>query len=220
MDPQLDQYSAITVIEFHMMDAKKYFAFSTVSSFGIRTVLYPFSLIKTRLQLQRHNSTYNSLFDAFRKIRLMEGTKGLYRGFWVNNLTIVSQIMYIGAYEKARNYLVMYSDVFQDQKLRSLAAGAFASVVGQTTLLPVDIVAQHLQMINLRKLPSETRLLPKVAKTQFGLTTSIIKYLYKQDGVKAFYKGYFASLATYAPSSALWWFFYDIYCSEYLFCCT
>uniref|UniRef100_A0A0B6ZS60 Solute carrier family 25 member 44 n=1 Tax=Arion vulgaris TaxID=1028688 RepID=A0A0B6ZS60_9EUPU len=27
-----------------------------------------------------------------------------------------------------------------------------------------------------------------------------------------FYKGYFVSLACFAPNSALWWFFYDHYC--------
>ena len=96
-------------------------------------------------QVQRHNTLYSSLPEAFRKIVQTEGVKGLYRGFWINNLTIFSQLWYIGAYEMARNNLRSTSN----QKVRSFIAGGFASVVGQTTVLPIDIVSQHLQVYNL-----------------------------------------------------------------------
>ncbi|ESN94614.1 hypothetical protein HELRODRAFT_95765 [Helobdella robusta] len=195
-----------------MMDKRKYFSLGAVSGIAIRALVYPFSLIKTRLQVQRHHSSYNSLFDAFRKIVKMEGFKGLYRGFLISNFTIVSQISYIGAYEAARNYLVNNTVYFQDQKIRSFIAGGFASLVGQTAVLPIDIVTQHLQVINLRRIPSSE--IPLLPKSKIDQTRAIVKYLYKQNGVRAFYKGYFTSLATYAPSSALWWFFYDIYCTE------
>ena len=41
-----------------------------------------------------------------------------------------------------------------------------------------------------------------------------MKAIYRQDGALGFYKGYFISLACFAPNSALWWFFYDTYSSK------
>jgi len=75
--------ASITVVELHMMDKRKYFPLTLLSGFTIRSFLYPFSLIKTRLQLQRRNTIYTSLYDAFRKTVVNEGVSGLYRGFWV-----------------------------------------------------------------------------------------------------------------------------------------
>lgn len=263
----------LTVVELHMMDMKIFFPLCTMSSFSIRTLLYPLHLIKTRMQIQRHYSLYSNLPEAFRKISKAEGIKGLYRGFWISNLTIFSQLYYIGAYETARNYLSKTTN----PKLRSFIAGGIASVVGQTTVLPIDIVSQHLQVYSLRLAkqnvskqsmpPAQTTtqstysntnnsnlrssnqpnvhqkssvhqqnsllvnqsIIQKHSKTsnhcqssnqnqktpnQLSLTKEICKDLYRRGGVMAFYKGYWASLFTYGPSSALWWLFYDVYCSE------
>ena len=236
MDPQHEPFdmAAITVIEFHMMDKRKYFPLTALSGFTIRTILYPFSLIKTRLQLQRNHTVYTSLFDAFGKIVGNEGFRGLYRGFWISNLMMVSQVSYIGTYEMVRNYLAE-NTTMTNNKIRSFIAGGCASVVGQTTVVPIDIVSQHLQMLGARwhstssttasnsvkkhtlKRPVHALEIPQEAlRSKVGAAKAIVILVYRRDGLRGFYRGYFASLATYAPSSALWWFFYDIYCSEYL----
>jgi len=48
----------IRTIEWDMMDKSKFFPLSMLSSFSIRCVLYPLTVIKTRLQLQRHDQMY------------------------------------------------------------------------------------------------------------------------------------------------------------------
>ena len=58
----------IRVIEWQMLDKKKFFPLSIASSFTVRTMLYPFTLIKTRLQIQRGNEVYKGTYDAFSKI--------------------------------------------------------------------------------------------------------------------------------------------------------
>lgn len=45
-------------IEWEMMDKTKFFPLSMLSSFSVRCALYPLSLIKTRLQIQKHNDLY------------------------------------------------------------------------------------------------------------------------------------------------------------------
>lgn len=228
MDAQHEPFdmASITVIEFHMMDKRKYFPLTALSGFTIRTLLYPFSLVKTRLQLQRHHSVYKSLFDAIRTIVRTEGFNGLYRGFWVTNLMMVSQVSYIGTYEGVRNYLAA-NTTLTDSKVRSLIAGACASTVGQTTVVPIDIVSQHLQMLGLNNHSSDKatkrtkvkplnrlQLPPEALNSRIGAAKAIVSVIYRRDGLRGFYRGYLASLLTYAPSSAMWWFFYDIYCGE------
>ena len=41
----------ITVIEWEMLDKKKFFPLSMMSSFTVRCFLYPLTLIRTRLQV-------------------------------------------------------------------------------------------------------------------------------------------------------------------------
>ncbi len=62
-----------------MLDKKKFFPLSIASSFTVRTTLYPFTLVKTRLQIQRGNEVYKGTWDAFRKIVKYEGARGLYK---------------------------------------------------------------------------------------------------------------------------------------------
>lgn len=74
----------IQVIELKMMDKRKYYPLTLASGITIRSMLYPFMLIKTRLQIQKGHTVYRGTFDAFLKISVNEGRAGLYRGFWVS----------------------------------------------------------------------------------------------------------------------------------------
>lgn len=209
--------NGIRVIELHMMDKRKYFTLAALSGFCIRGMLYPVSLIRTRLQLQRQHSIYNGTFDAFVKILRNEGACGLYKGFWVSNLMIASQLTYVATYESVRQMLTRYG--VSNTKAKSFVAGGCASLMGQTFMVPVDIVAQHLQMLGRSGMGRMKHLDPldipaDAMKTRFGPVQAIVGLVYKQHGLRGFYKGYFASLAVYAPNSALWWFFYDIYCGK------
>ncbi len=216
--------SGIQVVELHMMDKQKYFPLTVVSGFTVRSLLFPFTVIKTRLQVQKQNAIYKGTYDAFRKIARLEGARGLFKGYWVSNLLIVPQITYITTYEGVRHFLAD-EEIVKDNRFRSFIAGFCASLAGQTFMVPVDVVSQHLMMFDHTTLDSATKgkvtplgplLVPKAAlRSPMGRTKAIVTAVYRQNGMKGFYKGYFASLAVYAPNSAMWWFFYDIYCSKF-----
>ena len=215
----------IQVVELHMMDKTKYFPLAALSGFTIRTILYPFGLIKTRLQVQRQNAIYKGTFDAFTKIVKYEGFSGLYKGFWISNLLVGTSMSYIVTYEHVRNYLRKHAPESNNQ-LRSFIAGGCASAVGQTSMVPIDIVSQHLQMIGQKDAVSGKTLrvksldhleIPASAyRTRIGVLKAIVSGVYKKDGLRGFYKGYVVSLAVYAPNSAMWWFFYDTYSSKFI----
>lgn len=53
-------------------------------------------------------------------------------------------MFYISTYEGVRHILAQH-DV--DTRVRALVAGAMASIVGQTIIVPFDVISQHLMMI-------------------------------------------------------------------------
>ena len=75
-----------------------------------------------------------------------EGPKGLYKGFWVNVLSIVSGAFYVLTYENVRHLLQKYQ-VTEDTCIRALFGGGCASLVAQTIIVPVDVISQHLMMM-------------------------------------------------------------------------
>ncbi|XP_056632063.1 solute carrier family 25 member 44 [Diorhabda carinulata] len=207
-----DDNKIIRTIEWDMMDKTKFFPLSMLSSFSVRCALYPLTLIKTRLQIQKHNDLYTGIFDAYGKIYRYEGFSGLYRGFWVSSVQIVSGVFYISTYEGVRHILHKKK---VHSSLRALIAGGCASLVGQTIIVPFDVLSQHLMMmgVNGREEKAFNHLGIKIQsnKSKFALTIDVMKHIFKMDGIAGFYRGYWASLSAYVPNSALWWGFYHFY---------
>ncbi|KAK7497826.1 hypothetical protein BaRGS_00010960 [Batillaria attramentaria] len=211
----------IQVIELRMMDKRKYYPLTLASGLCIRSLLYPFALIKTRLQIQRGHNLYKGTFDAFMKISGREGVSGLYRGFWVSCLQLFPSMAYITTYEWTRHHLTEAA-VITDSKLLSFASGGVASVIGQTLAVPLDIVTQHLMLMGRRTEGGESvqrklatiqtlHVSEEARHSRFGAVAAIVDGVYRQYGPLGFYKGYFVSVMCFAPNSALWWFFYDVY---------
>lgn len=53
-------------------------------------------------------------------------------------------MFYISTYESVRHLLSQYS---LDSRLKALVAGGAASLVGQTIIVPFDVLSQHLMMM-------------------------------------------------------------------------
>ena len=218
----------IKTVEWDMLDKSKFFPYSMASSFTVRCFLYPLTLIRTRLQVQRGNDVYSGTYDAFRKILKNEGAKGLYRGFFVSVFQVVSGTFYVSTYEGVRHVLEGHG--VTDNKVKAFLGGGCASVVGQTIIVPFDVVSQHLMLLgqistkNSNKCSgSGTLLTPEMkasanpfnieiqGRTKAQIAVDVTKSIYRTDGVRGFYRGYTASLFTYVPSSASWWAFYHFF---------
>uniref|UniRef100_A0A069DS21 Putative mitochondrial carrier protein n=1 Tax=Panstrongylus megistus TaxID=65343 RepID=A0A069DS21_9HEMI len=215
MDANTQETEYLRTIEWEMMDKWKFFPLSMLSSFSVRCSLYPLTLIKTRLQIQKHDSMYSGLLDAGNKIYRAEGISGLYRGFWVSSIQIFSGVCYIATYESSRHLLKQY-DV--SSSVKTLLSGGAASLVGQTIIVPFDVISQHLMFLGLadcrnggKMVINPLGLTVDPSRSKFRTTIDIAQIIYKTDGIRGFYRGYVASVCTYVPNSALWWTFYHFY---------
>ncbi|XP_056268278.1 solute carrier family 25 member 44-like [Pseudoliparis swirei] len=211
----MQQNRNIQIIEWEDLDKRKFYSFGVFMTMTIRATVYPATLIRTRLQVQRGQSLYGGTFDAFFKIVRAEGVRGLYRGFMVNTLTLISGQAYITTYELVRKYTSRYSD---NNTVKSLVAGGAASLVAQSVTVPVDVVSQQQMMQGLKGAEHLTRfqLHPDAGKSKkfFGQTRNIMAQIFAADGLRGFYRGYVASLLTYIPNSAVWWPFYHFYAEQ------
>ncbi|XP_006815419.1 solute carrier family 25 member 44-like isoform X1 [Saccoglossus kowalevskii] len=189
------------IIEWDDMDKRKFYGFGFSIMMGIRAGIYPTILVKTRLQVQKHDTFYKGTWDAFKKIIRYEGMRGLYRGFMVNAFTVFSGQCYITTYELTRTKLAHCSNF-----TRSFVAGGAASLIAQSITVPCDVVSQLLMM---QGQTGDGRVIAGVSpvKKTFG----VIQTIWVQEGVPGFYRGYLASLLTFIPNSALWWPFYHFY---------
>ena len=107
----LPEEAFIKTVEWDMLDKSKFIPMSMASSFTIRCFLYPLTLIRTRLQVQKGNEVYSGTWDAGRKILKQEGFRNLYRGFFVSCFQVVSGICYVSTYEGVRHILGRVSKI-------------------------------------------------------------------------------------------------------------
>ncbi|XP_078062529.1 solute carrier family 25 member 44-like [Mustelus asterias] len=203
----------IPIIEWEHLDKRKFYVFGVFMTMAIRVSVYPFTLIRTRLQVQKGKSLYGGTFDAFAKILRAEGISGLYRGFLVNTFTLISGQCYVTTYELTRKYVAQYND---SNLVKSVIAGGSASLVAQSITVPIDIVSQHL-MVQGQAMGRFQEPPPGGAGRPhhvMGRTKEVVVQIFRLDGLRGFYRGYAASLLTYIPNSALWWPFYHLYTEQ------
>lgn len=86
------------------------------------------------------------MLDAATKIYKTEGLRGLYRGFWVRSVHIVSGVCHLATYQGMRHVLAQFN---APQPVRALVGGGVASLVSQTVIVPFDVLSQHLMVLGL-----------------------------------------------------------------------
>lgn len=162
--------------------------------------------------MQFRNDLYKGMIDAGCKIYKAEGFSGLYRGFWISSFQIISGVFYISTYENVRHLL---GQLHTGLRIKALVAGGCASLVGQTIIVPFDVISQHVMVLGMAAQgkgevnPLGIRYDPSRGRLQISI--DIARRILATDGVKGFYRGYVASLMAYVPNSAMWWGFYHLY---------
>ncbi|XP_018644963.1 mitochondrial carrier protein-related [Schistosoma mansoni] len=218
------------VIELSMLKKHMFFPLSGLGNFTAQTLLYPFVLLRTRLQLQEGAQVYRGLVHAISSVVKEEGFRGLYSGYLVRSFHIFSGTIYVSTYEVARQACTVFPTLSPIH--RSFVGGAVASCVAQGFFVPIDVVSQHLMVVNCNRIhtnmvyknsnlssnPHRFRPLTPVHLTEnemnsnWGRLCGVIRYIKQTHGLKGFYKGCLISMCTFVPSSALWWSFYDKFC--------
>ena len=224
-------------IDWPMLDKRRYIPLSLLSTFTVRSLLYPFTLVRTRLQVQIQSSIYKGTWHALTTTVRYEGFRALYKGFLVYNCQLIPGLIYITTFEAARSHAHMLT---KNEYLRAGVGGSVASLIAQILACPIDIVSQHMQLVGLtspeRKNVSDTKLPPRqirrihvpyeIRHSNYLIFKHILKTLLYENAdqetgkprlsLRGFYRGYFISTFLFSLTSAIWWPSYYFYQKQML----
>lgn len=200
------------IIEWEHLNLWKFYPMALASSWSVRCMLYPMSVVKSRLALQKQNNVYRGMRHAFVHIVKTEGFGALYRGFWVTLPQLSASFIYSTVYEGLRNVLHRSVGIDSPPIVSALAGGA-ASSCTQLIFVPTDIVAQYMMVYNnpksftggSRNVAVVDMLKADGLEKRLTLGLRVIRAVYKVDGFMGFYRGFFSSVLLYIPSSMVFW---------------
>ncbi|CAF0989701.1 unnamed protein product [Adineta steineri] len=159
-------------IDWQMLDKKKYVPLNLLSTFIVRSFLYPFTLVRTRLQVQIQSTIYKGTWHALHTTVRYEGFRSLYKGFLVYNCQLIPGLIYITTFEATR---ARANILTKNEYLRAGVGGTIASLFAQVLACPIDIVSQHMQLVGLTSPGRVTRSkdgMSAVSNTELSETSS------------------------------------------------
>ena len=155
------------------------------------SLTYPIDLIRTRIiqdkqMLGRDVSIYNCAKDIINK----RGILGLYTGFLP---AILSSPIYVGLSLANYQYLKGTDGIFSN----SFIAGGIAGITSQTLTYPGDTIKKQLQINGMNS-------------TKYTGLRECIKIIFKEHGIKGFYRGFWVNTIKAAPEIGLKFLVYEI----------
>ena len=186
--------SAVNNVAWADVDKGRLVMMMPLGSLCVRSLVFPISLIKTRMQVGE--GAYASVPEAFRTIVRTEGPAALYKGFGTSLLGLVVGPVYISTLEMSKEALGPH---LSSPVATAAASGFCASVVAQVLGVPVDIVSQRrmVQGIGIKQAGGGG-----VARRS---PLRVLLDLHKAEGLRGLYRGYPISVMTYSPTSAVVW---------------
>ncbi|XP_045833161.1 folate transporter 1, chloroplastic-like [Trifolium pratense] len=171
----------------------------------------PFSLVKTRLQLQTplHQARpYAGLYDAFRTIKREEGFSALFRGI-VPSLFMVSYIaIHVTVYEELRKTIVNLKtkgSKIQHQNPDQILNSVDFAVLGATSRVAAIFPTYPFQVIRtrLQQRPDSDGI------PRYRNSWHIVKEIARFEGVRGFYKGITPNLLINIPVASMTFIVYE-----------
>ena len=170
-----------------------------------RGVLQPLDVIKIRLQLQveplNANGKYSGLFQALLCIKREEGLRALWKGHIPGQLLSVSygsiQFLVFELYTSQVNTLISNSRYENYKTSIHTISGGLAGCTATLLTYPIDTL--------------RTRLIAQgEPKTYHSITDAIVK-IWKEGGIRCFFKGINPTLLQIFPYMALQFGFYNFF---------
>lgn len=207
MDPELRaiEDNDSSWVSYSEMSKSTYSCLLTILGTGSSLVTHPFSVVTTRQQAGRNitgDPHYSNVFSAIKGYESTLGWRGLFRGWTpVALMGVPSQLMYLTITEASREcfqkslktlFPTMPSAVIDG--LQAGGTSVIANAISYIPYVPAEVISSRM-MIQGRKANSMTQ---------------TIRIIWKEDGMRGFYRGFNASLMYGIVLSAQWWWSYSV----------
>ncbi|KAI0148510.1 mitochondrial RNA-splicing protein MRS3 [Xylariaceae sp. FL1272] len=161
------------------------------------TVMYPVDAIKTRMQIIGPNtgSAYKGMIQSTMRIASAEGVLQLWRG--MSSVVVgagPAHAVYFATYEAVK-HLMGGNKTGVHHPLAAATSGACATIASDALMNPFDVIKQRMQMQNSNKM--------------YRSMTDCARYVYRTEGLGAFYISYPTTLSMTVPFTALQFLAYE-----------
>lgn len=185
--------------EDRLLTLNETFVAGCMTGLAISFVEGPFDHIKCKLQSQvpGQANAYTGVFDAGRRIFSNFGVAGIYQGLFATMLrNIPANAFYFYAYEGSRRLMTTPGET--PSMAANFFAGGFAGVAYWATIYPLELVKTRIQ--------SDSSV--KADRKYAGIVDCITKTM-RNEGPKAFYKGFSAAMLRSFPANAFCFLGYE-----------
>ncbi|KAL7751759.1 hypothetical protein RI367_002758 [Sorochytrium milnesiophthora] len=175
------------------------------------TATNPLWVVKTRFMTQGPNTSYHysSISDSFVKIYQKEGIAGFYKGLGTSLLGVSHAAVHFPTYEKLK--LIMGN--FETTGKLSLRANADSSTpqrLSTASLLVASCISKMIaSMITYPHEVLRTRLQNQTDEVRYKSLRHCIRVMYREEGMRGFYRGLGTNLLRTVPNSAITLFTYE-----------
>lgn len=161
------------------------------------TVMYPIDAIKTRMQIIGPGgaNAYSSFIQGTYRMAASEGVASLWRG--MSSVAIgagPAHAVYFATYEAVK-HLMGGNRVGEHHPLAAATSGACATIASDALMNPFDVIKQRMQMEGSGKM--------------YRSMLDCAKYVYRNEGVAAYYVSYPTTLSMTVPFTALQFLAYE-----------
>eukprot|EP00899_Mesostigma_viride_P000834 jgi/Mesvir1/10751/Mv13820-RA.1 len=215
--PNASRRLAVADVNWERLDKARFFGVGAGVFSVVSALLYPMSVIKTNLQVAARNADGSgpSTWRTVQAIARADGIRGFYKGFGtVVTGMLPARVVYLSSLEVVKDGLarVAHGLSLDETLVAGVSSGGgalVASTLSQGVLVPVDVISQRLmvQGQQARQAAASTAAGGQVLAPQPHYTGGwhAFQSILRNDGVRGLYRGFGASIVTYAPSSAIWW---------------
>ncbi|KAI5854093.1 mitochondrial RNA-splicing protein MRS3 [Durotheca rogersii] len=161
------------------------------------TVMYPIDAIKTRMQIINPSAgaAYKGMIQSTMRIASGEGVLKLWRG--MSSVVVgagPAHAIYFATYEAVK-HLMGGNRAGVHHPLAAATSGACATIASDALMNPFDVIKQRMQIQHSSKI--------------YRSMTDCARYVYRTEGLSAFYVSYPTTLSMTVPFTALQFLAYE-----------
>ncbi|CAD6993995.1 mitoferrin [Ceratitis capitata] len=156
-------------------------------------VMYPLDSVKTRMQSLSPVTSNYDISTTFKNMIKKEGIMRPIRG--VSAVVAgagPAHALYFGSYEMAKELLTR---VTTNNHVNYMASGAVATLIHDAVSNPTDVIKQRMQMYN----------------SKYNSVIGCMKDVYRNEGIKAFYRSYSTQLVMNIPYQTIHFATYEFF---------
>ncbi|XP_052175719.1 uncharacterized protein LOC127790316 isoform X2 [Diospyros lotus] len=204
----------------HLINSHQFFVWreflwgAIAGAFG-EGMLHPIDTVKTRIQSQsiisgRQNQ--KNILQMVRTVWVTDGLRGFYRGITPGVTgSLATGATYFGVIESTKKWI--------DEKHPSLGghwahfiAGAIGDTLGSFVYVPCEVMKQRMQVQGTRRYWSSVVMNNRPGMQMYGYYSGMFQAgssIWKEQGLKGLYAGYWSTLARDVPFAGLMVTFYE-----------